>query len=92
MSAVGQASERAGTDDSGWLRGSLAKMKSIEDRIAEFDRAMTVEEVAALFALHPDTIYKQARRGAIPCFRVGKAVRFDPWRLLEWYKKVTIRG
>lgn len=65
-------------------------IKSIEDRLAGFDRALTAEDVAALFALHPQTVYQQARRGEIPCFRIGTAVRFDPKRLKEWYEKHSI--
>lgn len=65
-------------------------MKSIEDRLAEFDRAMTAEDVATLFSLTPDTIYKHARSGMIPSFRIGTAVRFDPKRLLEWFRRQSI--
>jgi len=60
---------------------------SLRDRIVAFDRAMTTEEVAALFSMDKDTIYKQARRKTIPSFRIGTSVRFDPKKLAEWYEK-----
>ena len=70
---------------------SIQEPISIRAKIASFNHALTTEEVAALFALHPDTVYKQARRGSIPHFRVGTAVRFDPKALAEWLETVTIK-
>lgn len=66
------------------------KVKSIGDHILAFQRAMTAEEVATLFGLNVNTIYTQARRGDIPSFRIGTAVRFDPKLLAEWYEKQSI--
>lgn len=65
-------------------------IKSIGERLAEFERALTAEEVATLFGLNTNTIYTQARRGDIPCFRVGTSVRFDPKKLAEWYEEQSI--
>lgn len=39
---------------------------------------MTVEEVAAILELKPPTVYAMARRGELPCARLGRTVRF--WR------------
>ena len=64
--------------------------KSIGERLAEFKRAMTAEEVAALFRIHTDTIYKQARRGDIPSFRIGTDVQFDPKVFVDWLDHQTI--
>jgi len=46
---------------------------------------MTVESVALYLGVHPNTIYRLARRGAIPAFKVGANWRFnrtsiDCWR------------
>lgn len=46
---------------------------------------MTVERVALYLGVHPNTIYRLARRGAIPAFKVGSHWRFnresiDCWR------------
>ena len=46
---------------------------------------MTVEGVALYLSVHPNTIYRLARRGAIPAFKVGSSWRFnrasiDCWR------------
>lgn len=60
---------------------------SIRDRILAFERAMTSKEVSELFSLHQDSIRRQARRGDIPSFRVGTAIRFDPKKLAEWHER-----
>lgn len=63
------------------------KIPSIEERLMSFDRAMTSKEVSEIFNLHQDSIRRQARRGDIPSFRVGTAIRFDPKKLRDWYRK-----
>ncbi len=37
---------------------------------------MTAAEVAALLALPKSTVYELARRGELPCARLGRSVRF----------------
>ena len=37
---------------------------------------MTVAEVSALLGIPPSTIYDLARRGELPCARLGKTLRF----------------
>lgn len=62
-------------------------LTGLRDRILVHTRAMTTGEVAELFNMDKDTIYKQARRGDIPSFRIGTSVRFDPKALAEWYER-----
>ena len=38
---------------------------------------MTVSELAELLRLHPSTIYSQTEAGELPCFRIGKSIRFS---------------
>lgn len=40
------------------------------------DDVMTASEVALLLGLPKSTIYELARRGELPCARLGRAVRF----------------
>lgn len=65
---------------------------SLRDRILAFQRAMTADEVSNLFGIHIDTIYKAARQGDLPSFRIGTSVRFDPKNLAEWYEAQTINS
>ncbi len=38
---------------------------------------MTVSEVARLLRLHPNTVYSQTEAGELPCFRIGKSIRYS---------------
>lgn len=64
-------------------------INSIGDRIRAYQRAMTADDLAELFGIHTDTVYKQARSGVIPSFRIGTSVRFDPKSVAEWYEQQT---
>jgi excisionase family DNA binding protein len=59
---------------------------SIPQRIEGIKRAITASEVATLLAVSPITVYKMAKAGIIPSFRVGTAVRFDPRAVAEWLR------
>lgn len=60
----------------------------VRDLIIAFGgRALDAEEVAKLFNTSAPLIYKQAREGLMPSFRVGTAVRFDPKKLADWYER-----
>ena len=45
---------------------------------------LTLKEVSEYLKTHPDTIYKLARSGNIPCFKVGKSWRFRKDLIDEW--------
>jgi excisionase family DNA binding protein len=57
----------------------------IKARLMAFPGAVEAEDVAAILGVKKDSIYKLARSGGIPCFRIGTSVRFDPKKLSEWY-------
>lgn len=65
----------------------VTKSIGLRERILGFQRAMSAEEVAKLLGVHVDTIYRQARKGDIPSFRVGTSIKFDPKHLAEWYTR-----
>jgi excisionase family DNA binding protein len=46
--------------------------------------ALNIREAAAFLGAHEQTIRKLARRGAIPCFKVGRDWRFRREALLRW--------
>lgn len=37
---------------------------------------MTAKEVAKKFSVSKATIYRKTQNGEIPCYRIGKAIRF----------------
>ncbi len=45
---------------------------------------MTVREVAQYLRMHEMTIYRMAREGDIPAYKVGNRWRFNRSRLEEW--------
>jgi excisionase family DNA binding protein len=46
---------------------------------------LTVAEVAAAMKLKEQTIRKMARKGELPCRKIGKVVRFSPSELCQWF-------
>jgi excisionase family DNA binding protein len=42
------------------------------------DRLLTTEEAAELLNVSYSWMKKAAQRGAVPCTRIGRAVRFSP--------------
>lgn len=59
----------------------------LADQIETTGRAMTAAEVAAILSVSPITIFKYARSGRIPSFRVGSCVRFDPSAVARWIRR-----
>jgi len=45
---------------------------------------MTVREVAEYLRMHEMTIYRMARHGEIPAYKVGNRWRFNRGRIEEW--------
>lgn len=48
------------------------------------DHALTVPEVATVLRVTPGTIYRLAHQHAIPSFRIGGSIRFDPRTISKW--------
>lgn len=45
---------------------------------------LTVEDVAQRFGVNITTVYRLAKRGRLPAFKVGNQWRFSESRLDEW--------
>jgi len=54
--------------------------------------ALKVGEVAKLFGVTPQHIYKMAASGMIPSFRISGSVRFDPDEVASWLKEKQAPG
>ena len=52
----------------------------------EMKKKATVEDVAVFIQVPLSWVYDRTRRGAIPCLRVGKYVRFDIEEIDRWAK------
>ena len=57
----------------------------LADDIRERTALLDALEVAELLKVSKETIYKWAKRRALPCIRFGKdCIRFDPKQLADW--------
>jgi excisionase family DNA binding protein len=60
---------------------------SLADRIETIGRALTANELAEMLTVSRITIFKHAKAGRIPSFRVGTCVRFDPRSVAKWLRR-----
>ncbi len=58
----------------------------VED-LEKRQRALRVSELADLFQVSPMTIYRAAKEGTLPSFKIGSSLRFDPKSVIAWLKK-----
>ena len=49
-------------------------------------RALTAKQLAAVLAVSRIVIYRLAKAGRIPSFKVGTCVRFDPKAVAAWLR------
>ena len=59
----------------------------LADRIERVGRALTANELAEMLTVSKITIFKQAKAGRIPSFRIGTCVRFDPRAVAQWLRR-----
>lgn len=59
-------------------------VKTVSERLAAFERTISAKEAASVLGVSAQLIRREARRGNIPCFRIGTPVLFDPKSLIEW--------
>jgi excisionase family DNA binding protein len=45
---------------------------------------MTVQEISKYLRLHPGTVYRLAKAGQLPGFKIGDSWRFDLQRVDRW--------
>jgi excisionase family DNA binding protein len=64
------------------------KQLTLAERIERIEGAMTAEKLAKLLCVSKITIFKQAKAGRIPSFRIGTCVRFDPQAVAAWLRKM----
>jgi excisionase family DNA binding protein len=68
-------------------KNSSTEPLSLADRIERIERALTANELAIMLAVSKITIFKQAKAGRIPSFRIGTCVRFDPGSVGQWLRR-----
>ena len=54
---------------------------------------MTIKDVAKYLGIHPMTVYKFAKAGRLPAFKIGSDWRFHRKHIEAWIdKQVTMNG
>lgn len=66
-------------------------MKDLASKIEAHEGALTADELAALLKVSRLTILRRAKKGSIPSFRVGTAVRFDPASISRWLIQMGVQ-
>ncbi len=69
-------------------QNNTAEPMSLPDRIERIGRALTADELASMLTVSRITIFKQAKAGRIPSFRIGTCVRFDPKSVARWLREM----
>ena len=62
-------------------------METLEQRLAAYERPITVEELCGLLSINNETVYDWIKAKRLPAYRVGKFWRFEPQELIEWWQK-----
>jgi excisionase family DNA binding protein len=61
-----------------------AFVSTLEDVV---EHPLTPEDVAVLLRIDRETVYRMARRGELPAFKVSSRWRFLPSRLQRWMEE-----
>jgi excisionase family DNA binding protein len=59
---------------------------SIAEELSHIEGAITADRLAKILCVSKITIFKMAKAGRIPSFRVGTCVRFDPRKVVGFEK------
>lgn len=60
---------------------------SLAETIQARRKALKAEDLAAILALAPSTIYDMTRDGRIRSIRIGGAIRYDPKEIADWLRR-----
>lgn len=73
-------------------RHEISSSPEIIKTLREQPTALKARDLARLFGVTPQHIYKMAAKGLLPSFRIGNAVRFDPGTIAEWLMAKALPG
>ena len=57
------------------------------EQLTQMRGLIDAQKTASLLGMHKDKLYKEAKAGEIPHFRILGRVKFDPQVLAEWLKQ-----
>ncbi|MEO8690877.1 MAG: helix-turn-helix domain-containing protein [Solirubrobacteraceae bacterium] len=76
---------RGGGSNRASLETAGSAVKGTFDEVVE--HPLTPEDVALLLRIDRETVYRMARRGELPAFKVSSRWRFLPSRLQRWMEE-----
>ena len=59
---------------------------ALVERIERTGHALTADDLAGLLSVSRITVFKHAKAGRIPSFRIGTSVRFCPKAVANWLR------
>jgi excisionase family DNA binding protein len=59
-------------------------METVVDLLIQTSGTIDAVALGKLLIMHPKSIYKKAREGVIPSYRIGAAVLFDRAEIASW--------
>ena len=62
----------------------LEDMDTLEQFLANHGVLLRAEQVARLLSLHVKTVYDLTRKGKLPVYNIGGALRYDGSQLAVW--------
>ena len=65
---------------------SVSTSVSILEKLSRAANALTASQVGELLSLHKLTIYRLAKSGRIPCYRIAGSLRFDPRGIADYLR------
>jgi excisionase family DNA binding protein len=64
----------------------MSESLSLAERFERWPRALNATEVSEILNIDKVTVYKLAKRGVFPSFRIGGCVRFDGRSVAKWIR------
>jgi excisionase family DNA binding protein len=74
------------------LEAGKHRRYSLASHINSMHKALKADELADLIGMKKVTILRRAKRGAIPCFHIGGAVRFDSSAIAKWLMQQGVQS
>lgn len=63
-------------------------LPTVREKIIGFGRPLNPKELAGCLGVTDQMVRKQARIGAIPHFRIGTSILFDPAKVCVWFDEL----
>ena len=61
------------------------------EKLSTYERQITAPEVAEITGLHRLTVYRLAKTGCIPCYRISGSLRFDPRAIADYLRSHEVQ-